>query len=130
MLSIVVGAFYCFNHYIIRVPLCFCGSHETPQLLVRQISLVIYELNFLHSIDFFSQFRSNTIGFKWLKKCIMILMYSFFIILRLTLESVFKNTSSKRLDRISMFSNCAIQKMATLSLLTGISSGNYKCQEW
>ena len=36
MFSVVAGAFYGLDHYTIRSPLCLCGSHETPQLLVHK----------------------------------------------------------------------------------------------
>ena len=64
----------------------------------------------------------DTKGFKW--EYIKILMYSFFIISRFVLESIFKKTSSKQITRISTLSSCALTKMTTLSLLTGIPSGN------
>ena len=54
----------------------------------------------------------------------MILIYSFSIIYRLILELIFKNTSSKWLNRISTLFNCTLKKTATLSLLTGIPSSN------
>ena len=47
-------AFYNFDQYIIRTPLCLYGSHETLTLLVHQRSLRANELNFLHLIDFMS----------------------------------------------------------------------------
>ena len=58
-----------------------------------------------------------------IKRVYMILMYSFFIILRLILELIYENTISKWLNRISTLSNCTLH-LTILSLLNGIPSGN------
>ena len=62
----MTGALYGFDYCTVRAPLCLCHSHETTRLSVRQPSIIVSELNFLHLIDFASQFSAHAfkVGFQ------------------------------------------------------------------